>query len=128
MEKCNRVTAVYGNPTEYFIALMGQVFGKKVKPVATREEDIMPIWDYDSGLYWSGYFTTDAYHKKDYRDMGRFLYGTRKMFLNTWANSPTSDRNKECYKLLQAFAEQVTYLQHHDGISGTSKYSVMDEL
>ena len=60
----------------------------------------MPIWDYDSGLYWTGYFTTDAYHKKSYRDMGRFLYGTRKMFLNTWANSPTSDRNKECYKLL----------------------------
>lgn len=23
LEKCNRVTAVYGNPTEYFITLMG---------------------------------------------------------------------------------------------------------
>lgn len=25
-------------------------------------------------------------------------------------------------------AEQVSYLQHHDGISGTSKYTVMDNL
>lgn len=25
-------------------------------------------------------------------------------------------------------AEQVSYLQHHDGISGTSKYTVMDKL
>lgn len=36
MEKCNKVTAVYGNPTEYFLALMGEVYGKKVKPVQTR--------------------------------------------------------------------------------------------
>lgn len=35
MEKCNRVTAVYGNPTEYFMTLMGEVFNK-VKPVVTR--------------------------------------------------------------------------------------------
>lgn len=35
-EKCNKVVAVYGNPTEYFIALMGEVFGQKMKPVVTR--------------------------------------------------------------------------------------------
>ena len=94
--------------------------------MATRTEDIMPIWDYDSGLYWTGYYTTDAYHKKDYRDLGRYLYGTRKMFLNIYANQPTSDRNKDYYRQLETVAEQVSYLQHHDGISGTSKYTVMD--
>jgi len=36
MEKCNQVTAVYGNPTEYFMTLMGEVFGEKIKPVVTR--------------------------------------------------------------------------------------------
>ena len=36
MEKCNKVVAVYGNPTEYFIALMGEVFGAKIKPVVER--------------------------------------------------------------------------------------------
>jgi len=36
MEKCNKVAAVYGNPTEYFIAMMGEVYGKKIKPVAVR--------------------------------------------------------------------------------------------
>ena len=36
MEKCNQVVAVYGNPTEYFITLMKEVFGGNVKPVATR--------------------------------------------------------------------------------------------
>jgi hypothetical protein len=29
---------------------------------------------------------------------------------------------------LEQLAEQVSYLQHHDGISGTSKYMVMDHL
>jgi hypothetical protein len=35
-EKCNKVNAVYGNPTEYFITLMSEVFGQKKKPIATR--------------------------------------------------------------------------------------------
>lgn len=30
--------------------------------------------------------------------------------------------------MLEELAEQVSYLQHHDGISGTSKYTVMDRL
>lgn len=34
-EKCRKVSAVYGNPSEYFQILMGEVFNK-VKPVATR--------------------------------------------------------------------------------------------
>lgn len=29
---------------------------------------------------------------------------------------------------MERMAEQVSYLQHHDGISGTSKYKVMDLL
>lgn len=128
MEKCNKVVALYGNPTEYFITLMGEVYGKKVKPAVTRSEDIFPIWDYDSGLYWTGYYTTDAYHKKDYRDLGRFLHGVRKIFVNMYANEPNSDRNKKYYQVLEEMAEQVSYLQHHDGISGTSKYTVMDKL
>ena len=128
MEKCNKVVAVYGNPTEYFISLMGEVFGEKVKPVVTRSEDIFPIWDYDSGLYWTGYFTTDAYHKKDYRDMGRLLRGVRKFFLPAYLAQPNILKHKQHYQKLEELAEQVSYLQHHDGISGTSKYKVMDKL
>ena len=128
MEKCGKVTAVYGNPTEYFITLMGQVFGQKVKPLVTRSEDIFPIWDYDSGLYWTGYLTTDAYHKKSYRDMGRLLRAVRKFYLPLYLSNPQSPRSKAHYQKLEEFAQQVSYLQHHDGISGTSKYKVMDEL
>ena len=90
MESCNKVTAVYGNPTDYFLTLMSEVFGKKVKPVVTRSEDIFPIWDYDSGLYWTGYLTTDPYHKKDYRDLGRYLHAVRKVFLNMYLPSPNT--------------------------------------
>lgn len=119
---------MYGNPTEYFITLMGEVFGKKVKPVVTRSEDIFPIWDYDSGLYWTGYFTTDAYHKKDYRALGLMLRGARKFYLPLYLAAPSSPKNKDYYQKLELVAEQVSYLQHHDGISGTSKYTVMDSL
>jgi hypothetical protein len=100
LEKCNRVVAVYGNPTEYFITLMGEVFGQKVKPVVTRSEDIFPIWDYDSGLYWTGYFTTDAYHKKSYRDMGKLLRNARKFYLPIYLSDPNSPKNKDNYQKL----------------------------
>lgn len=99
-EKCNKVTAVYGNPTEYFITLMGEVFGRKVKPVVTRSEDIFPIWDYDSGLYWTGYFTTDAYHKKDYRNLGLLLRGARKFYLPLYLSDAKSQKNKDYYQKL----------------------------
>ena len=75
---------------------MGEVFGN-VKPVATRNEDIFPIWDYDSGLYWTGYYTTDPYHKKNYRDAGRLLHAARKAFLPTYISDPTSDNHKKSY-------------------------------
>jgi hypothetical protein len=73
---------------------MGEVFGQKVKPLVNRTEDIFPIWDYDSGLYWTGYFTTDAYHKKDYRVMGQLLRGARKFFLPIYLAQPDTLRNK----------------------------------
>jgi hypothetical protein len=92
----------------------------------SRSEDIFPIWDYDSGLYWTGYFTTDPFHKKHYRDAGRFLQMVRKIFVSTYTGDEKSVANIEKYELIQRFEEEVAYVQHHDGITGTSKYTVLD--
>jgi hypothetical protein len=54
----------------------------------------MPIWDYDSGLYWTGYYTTDPYHKKNYRDAGRYLYAARKAFAPAYISYPNSQNHK----------------------------------
>lgn len=35
-DKCRKVSAVYGNPTEYFMTMMGEVFNK-VKPAVFRD-------------------------------------------------------------------------------------------
>lgn len=61
----------------------------------------MPIWDYDSGLYWTGYYTTDQFHKKNYRDAGRYLYAARKMFTPLYISDSHSDSHKDSYKLLE---------------------------
>lgn len=104
---------------------MSETF-KKVKPFAFRTEDIMPIWDYDSGLYWTGYYTTDPYHKKMYRDTSRFLNLARKAFFPMSLKRKGTVETKKIKNILEELAEVVGYLQHHDGISGTSKYSVLD--
>lgn len=125
-EKCNKVVATYTNPTEYFKQLYRGVFEKQYKAAATREEDIFPIWDFDSGLYWTGYFTTDPYHKKIYRDSGRFLQLVRKLFLPQYLKNASSTESVRQYEQIQRLEEQVAYIQHHDGITCTSKYSVLD--
>lgn len=75
-----------------------------MKPLVTRSEDIFPIWDYDSGLYWTGYLTTDAYHKKSYRDMGRLLRAIRKFYLPLYLANPQSPKGKAHYQKLEEFA------------------------
>lgn len=107
----------------------GQVFGQKVKPLVTRSDNIFPIWDYYSGLYWTGYLTTDVYDKKNYKDMGRLLRVVHKINLAIYiSDPPQSPRSKAHYQKLEEFAQQVSYFQHYNGISGTSKYKVMDQL
>lgn len=58
----------------------------------------MPIWDYDSGLYWTGYYTTDPFHKKQYRDSGRMLSALRKAFLPIYISDPNNTINKQTYQ------------------------------
>jgi hypothetical protein len=60
----------------------------------------MPIWDYDSGLYWTGYYTTDPFHKKGYRDAGRYLAAARKIFAPFYIVYPNSSLHNNSYKLL----------------------------
>jgi hypothetical protein len=86
------------------MTLMGEVFGKKVKPIATRSEDIFPIWDYDSGLYWTGYYTTDPYHKKNYRDAGRFLHAIRKFFTPYYIIKKGTAEITQEYEILEQLA------------------------
>ncbi len=61
----------------------------------------MPIWDYDSGLYWTGYYTTDQFHKKYYRDAGRYLYAGRKIFTPAYIADPKSDSHIKSYRILE---------------------------
>ena len=75
---------------------MNEVWNKK-KPIVFKNQDIFPIWDYDSGLYWTGYYTTDPYHKKMYRDCGRFLHGVRKAFLPLYIQDKNSTFSKNSY-------------------------------
>lgn len=60
--------------------------------------------------------------------MGRLLRAARKFYLPLYLADTKSEKNKQAYQKLEEMAEQVSYLQHHDGISGTSKYTVMDNL
>lgn len=79
----------------------------------------MPNWDQDR--YWTGFFTTDPQLKKICKDFSRLVNFYRKTLL---FNNKYSD-NKA---LLSDTEELLAVMQHHDGITATSKTYIEDEF
>lgn len=72
----------------------------------------MPNWDQDR--YWSGFFTTDPLLKKFCKDFSRLVNFYRKSLLSTNSYKVYGSNLKDAEELLAV-------MQHHDGITATSK-------
>lgn len=79
----------------------------------------MPNWDQDR--YWTGYYTTDPALKLICKDFSRIVNFYRKTLL-------ISNKYKENAKNLQDADELLAIMQHHDGITATSKTYIEDEF
>jgi hypothetical protein len=88
--------------------------------VAIRENDFLPNFDQDH--YWSGYYTTNPELKIVCKDFSRLLNLFRKLYVKYLVNGGAEDA---MYRgLLQKADELVAVMQHHDGITATSKYHI----
>lgn len=67
----------YGNPSDY-LKLVTKYYEKSTLP--KRKYDLMPNWD--TGKYWSGYYTTDPALKKLCKDYSRIVNFYRKSLLS----------------------------------------------
>jgi len=74
--------------------------------------------NYDQDHYWSGYYTTDPDLKKICKDFSRLVNLYRKVLLKYGLNSPNINNYR---KTLTEADELLSVLQHHDGITATSK-------
>lgn len=65
-----------------------------------RIEDILPVWSENTGMYETGYYATDAYHKSKFKQFALQLQAYRKIYLLEYVSNPTSLWNQNTYKLL----------------------------
>jgi hypothetical protein len=106
----------YGNPSDYF----NNVKITADKGVSTRENDFMPNWDQDH--YWSGYYTTNPELKKVCKDYSRLVNIFRKIYTRYLLNGGVE--SVVVRQLLIQGDELLAVMQHHDGITATSKYHI----
>lgn len=90
----------------------------------TRYYDLMP--NYDMGSYWAGYYTTYPELKKLCKDSSRLLNFYKKALLS--ALSKDKVVLSELHKQLEPMENLVALMQHHDGITATSKHHVMLDM
>jgi hypothetical protein len=105
----------WGNPSDYF-----KWAKESTAEVPVRASDFMP--NYDQDHYWSGYYTTNPELKIICKDFSRLLNLFRKTYtkyrLRGGAEVP------EYRSLLERADALVSVMQHHDGITATSKYHI----
>ena len=112
----------YGNPSEYMDKIK-QYW--KSHPITTRENDFMPDWDQDR--YWTGYYTTDPQLKKKCRDSSRMLNFYKRAISHAYGIKSIPDFSS-LIPIIRSGESIVSMMQHHDGITATSKHWIMLEM
>ena len=106
----------YGNPEDYLLSIEKYYDNNRLP---TRKYDFMPNWDQDR--FWTGYYTTDPALKKACKDFSRLI--------NLYRKALVTSRDKLPDKFdapLKNAEELLAVVQHHDGITATSKTYIED--
>ncbi|VDN04076.1 unnamed protein product [Thelazia callipaeda] len=120
----NRMRIRFGTLTEYFDALEKNSRREKLES-ATLSGDFFP-YKCPSHDYWTGYYTTRPFYKRQERDLHSFIRAAD--LLSTSALRKLSiNRNEIVNKKLTVARRNLALFQHHDAITGTSKNHVMKD-
>lgn len=112
------VEAKFGTLQEYFDAVKAE---KSHSEFPSLSGDFFTYADRDDH-YWSGYFTSRPYYKRQDRILMNYLRSAEMLHSwNKWDNSIGFD------KRLEVARRALSLFQHHDGVSGTAKDYVMKD-
>ncbi|XP_035892640.1 alpha-mannosidase 2 [Anopheles stephensi] len=75
--------------------------------------------------YWSGYFTSRPYHKRQDRILLHYIRSAE--MLHAWNVWEPASEWKPLADRLEYARRQLSLFQHHDGITGTAKDHVMED-
>ncbi|KAK6113041.1 Glycosyl hydrolases 38 N-terminal domain family protein [Brugia pahangi] len=114
----------FGTLMEYFDALERSNKIKNIIP-ATLSGDFFP-YQCSAGDYWTGYYTTRPFYKRQERELHSFIRASDLLTANALINLSTKSRQIIQQQLTIA-RRNLALFQHHDAITGTSKNHVMKD-
>lgn len=82
--------------------------------------------NYDQDHYWSGYFTTNPLLKIVCKDFSRLTNLFRKIYIKNRISRGSEDQSLK--NLLVEADELLSVMQHHDGITATSKFHIEEQF
>ena len=123
--KFSSIKVFYSNPEMYVDAKNKENIQWKVK-----KDDFFPYADCIN-CFWTGYFTSRPLLKRYERIASSFLHAARQIeaynSLISQTKPITSDESTSKSIGLDHLEDAVSILQHHDGVSGTSKQHVASD-
>ena len=112
------VEVFYSNPNDYTLERNQEDLTWEVKT-----DDFFPYSDCEN-CFWTGYFTSRASLKRWERHGSSFLQACRQLeSMDGRQQDVSTQMDSPLHKLDAA----VAVVQHHDGVSGTSKQHVADD-
>ncbi|KAI3378617.1 hypothetical protein SNEBB_002454 [Seison nebaliae] len=117
------VAIQYGTLEEYFKQFAALIGSDIDSNLSILDGDFFTYADREDH-YWSGYFTTRPFYKRQDRRLGASLRMSDQ--LSEWASDEMSANEKITnYDLLISAHRTLSLFQHHDGITGTSVHNVV---
>jgi hypothetical protein len=112
----------YSTPSQYFKALEE----KKAQFPIFKDLDFFPYADPRLD-YWTGYFTSRPYLKGLVRDSRTYIDTASELLLNYIVSLKENINVKSYVDGLNSLRREQNLLQHHDGVSGTSREEVAQD-
>lgn len=122
------VNILYSSPEFYTKCKYREMksnFTTKNGGVSVKEDDFFPYSDHDHS-FWTGYFTSRPSLKRMERKASSFLLAARQ--IETLVDSSGNQVDfRQCHGNFLDLEDAVGVVQHHDGVSGTSKQHVAND-
>ena len=131
-DKFNNTEIKFGTLKDYFDEVEKR--SKSLGQYPSLLGDFFPYADgYGSANYWTGYYTSNPFWKQLGRDLEHYLRSAEILYSLTYADalfkkmSSALARFRDDYQYLTLARQNLGLFQHHDAVTGTSKYEVMKD-
>ena len=110
------IELIYSTPSMYVDAI-----SKNNIVWTTKYDDMFPYADGENA-FWTGYFTSRANDKGNFRRASHTLHSSNKLFsLKALDQNVSDEQIKSMVEAKDVMLDVVGVIQHHDGITGTGK-------